>query len=297
MTTNHVNMTIGRILVPIDFSDNSLNACYFALHLAARTGAEIRLFHAFFNPMVDAMTFPDTYTYQSNMAEVFRELESIAGKEMKRFKKQLGRYAGLRNMEKVKIDDEIIAGQPGEEISNVINAYQPGIIIIGTRGHGEQGNEILGSVATKVIDSSGIPVLLVTRDASLKDEEIMKVLYITNFDDSDYKALQSLIEILSGYKIKIDCVHFNTGRNGQENLDKMEAMKKNLQQKYNKLSLECHVIQSDDILEGLDKFVENNDIDLIALTHRKRNFFYRILNPSLAKKLLFQTKRPVFVFN
>lgn len=297
MTTNNVNMTLERILVPIDFSDYSLNACYFALHLAAKTGAEIRLFHAFFNPMIDAMTFPDTYTYQSNMAEVFRELESNARNEMKRFIKQLERYAALRHLKNVTINDEIIAGQPGEEISNVIKTFQPGIIIIGTRGHGEQVNEVLGSVATKVIDSEGIPVLLVTRDASLKEEKLMKVLYITNFDDSDYKALQSLIEVLSGYMIRIDCVHFNTGKNDPENIEKMEDIKKNLQEKYNKILLECHVIQSDDILDGLDKFVESAGIDLIALTHRKRNFFYRILNPSLAKKLLFQTKRPVFVFN
>ncbi len=93
---------IERILVPIDFSDYSLNACFFALHLADRMDAEIKLFHAFFNPMVDAMTFPDTFTYQSNMAEIFQELEKNAGKEMKRFSKTLTRYAGLKNLKSFK---------------------------------------------------------------------------------------------------------------------------------------------------------------------------------------------------
>jgi hypothetical protein len=77
----------------------------------------------------------------------------------------------------------------------------------------------------------------------------------------------------------------------------MEAMKSKFMEKYHKVPLECHIIDSDDIIGGLNSFVESNEIDLISLTHKKRNMFYRLLNPSLAKKLLFQTKRPVFVFN
>jgi nucleotide-binding universal stress UspA family protein len=297
MTTNNAKKLIERILVPIDFSGYSLNACYFALHLSARTGAEVRLFHAFFNPMIDAMTFPDTYTYQSNMAEIFQELEQNARKEMERFSKKLERYAGIKNLKNVQVQTELIAGQPGEEIDNVIKSFSPGIIIIGTRGHGEQANEVLGSVAARVIDNPGTPVLLVTRDARLREEETIKVLYVTNFDESDYKAIQSLMAILSGYSISIACVHFNTGRNNLESFDKMEEMKKNFREKYDKVDLDCHIIESSDILSGLNDFVETHDIDLISLTHKKRNMFYRLLNPSLAKKLLFQTKRPVFVFN
>jgi hypothetical protein len=60
------------------------------------------------------------------------------------------------------------------------------------------------------------------------------------------------------------------------------------------IQLGCHSIENKDIIAGLDSFVENNDIDLIALTHKKRNMFYRIFNPSLAKKLLFKSKKTGF---
>jgi nucleotide-binding universal stress UspA family protein len=293
---NKENNQTGPILVPIDFSDYSLNACYFALHLAVRLNVQIKLFHAFFNPMIDAMTFPDAFTYQSNMADIFHELEENANKEMKRFTTRLKKYAKVKNLEDLTIQKEIIAGQPVEEITRVIKTFRPGIIIIGTRGHGEQANEVLGSVASRVIDTSGIPVLLVTRDASLKENKEIRVLYATNFDDSDYQSIQSLLKILSGLSIRIDCVHFSTAGNA-ENYNKMEEMKKHFIAGYGQLKLECHIIESEDILSGLNEFVENLDIDLIALTHKKRNLFYRLFNPSLAKKLLFQTKRPVFVFN
>lgn len=297
MHTNNKKNPIERILVPIDFSDYSLNACYFALHLSSRTDAEIRLFHAFFNPMIDAMAFPDAFTYQSNMAEIFQELENNARREMKKFSKKLKRYIKIKRLKEVKIETEVVAGQPGEEIDNIIKSFNPAIIIIGTRGHGDQANEVLGSVAARVIDTAGIPVLLVTRDASMKEEGEIKLLYATNFDESDYKAIESLTAILSAYTIRIECVHFNTNGGNEENREKMTEMKKYFINKEKNISLECHIIESKEILEDLNKFVETNDIELIALTHKKRNLFYRLFNPSLAKKLLFQTKRPVFVFN
>jgi len=288
---------IERILVPIDFSDYSLNACFFALHLASRNDEEILLFHVFFNPMIDAMAFPDAFTYQSNMAEIFKDLEQSAQNQMKDFLRRINNYARLKNLNEKNIRTELRAGQPGEEIDNIIKTYRPGIIAIGTRGHEEHGSEVLGSVAARVIDTAGTPVLLVTQDARLKEEGEIKLLYATDFDDSDYKSIKSLIKILSGYNIRILCVHFKTGSEKSNNSEKMNDMKSSFAKTNKKLSLECHIIESENILEGVNNFIEANDIELIALTHRKRNIFYRLFNPSLAKKLLFQTKRPVFVFN
>ena len=300
MGKNNEKGTINRILVPIDFSDYSLNACYFALHLSARHNSEIMLFHAFFNPMVDAMTFPDAFTYQSNMAEVFHELEQKARKEITQFAKKLKRYSKLKNLENITINTKVAAGQPSDEIESIIKSFKPGLVVIGTRGHGEKSTEILGSVANRVINIEGTPMLLVNQDASLNEDQQIKVLYTTNFDDSDYKAIISLSSILSYYSIRLECVHFSTStdkREHQDEMKKLDKMKNHFNELNTGISLKCHIIESKNILEALDEFVEDNDIQLIALTHRKRNLFYRLFNPSLAKKLLFQSKKPVFVFN
>jgi nucleotide-binding universal stress UspA family protein len=166
MDKNNEKRTINRILVPIDFSHYSLNACYFALHLAARHNSAIRLFHAFFNPMVDAMTFPDAFTYQSNMAEVFHELEHKARKEIILFPGNSKDIQSSKTLATVKIETMVAAGQPGDEIENAVKSYNPGLIVIGTRGHGEKSAEILGSVAARVIDGSGTPLLVVPGDAA-----------------------------------------------------------------------------------------------------------------------------------
>jgi nucleotide-binding universal stress UspA family protein len=300
MDKNNEKRRINRILVPIDFSDYSLNACYFALHLAARHNSGIMLFHAFFNPMVDAMTFPDAFTYQSNMAEVFHELEQNARKEINEFQGKLERYSRLKALGNIRIEEMVSAGQPGDEIENMIKSYKPDLVVIGTRGTGEKSAEMLGSVAGRVIDGTATPLLLVTRDAFLREDDIIRILYATNFDESDFRALDSLVNILAGYSIRLECVHFGVNPGSDErsaDQDKLLELKSRFGELHPEVSLGCHYIENKDIITGLDKFVEDNDIELIALTHKKRNLFFRLFKPSLAKKLLFQTKKPVFVFN
>ncbi|MDX9696647.1 MAG: DUF2007 domain-containing protein, partial [Bacteroidales bacterium] len=46
------NQGVQRILVPIDFSDYSVNACRYAIGLAEKLNAEIKLMHVYYNPVV-----------------------------------------------------------------------------------------------------------------------------------------------------------------------------------------------------------------------------------------------------
>ena len=80
---------VQRILVPIDFSDYSVNACRYAIGLAEKLNAEIKLMHVYYNPVVNSMPLTDTYYYQVNMDEVIREIEVKAKSNMEEFYKDL----------------------------------------------------------------------------------------------------------------------------------------------------------------------------------------------------------------
>ena len=58
---------IQKILVPIDFSDYSVNACRYAIGLAEKLNAEIKWMHVYYNPVVNSIPLTNTYNYQENM--------------------------------------------------------------------------------------------------------------------------------------------------------------------------------------------------------------------------------------
>jgi nucleotide-binding universal stress UspA family protein len=53
----------------------------------------------------------------------------------------------------------------------------------------------------------------------------------------------------------------------------------------------------ENILETLDKFIKEENIDIISLTTHKRNMISRLFNPSIARKMVFHSKTPLLVFH
>lgn len=289
-----------KILVAVDFSDYSLNACIYSLHLAAKLRAKIRLVHAFFNPMIDAMTFPDAFTYQSNMAEVYQELEKKAKAEMKIFIKKLKKYADEYNLGEISITKSLVAGRPYDELTEMTKKYKPGVIILGTRGQGRKPDEMIGSVTSKILESSSvnIPILVVPEDARIEKIDHVNILYATKFDDSDYEAIRKLMAVVSNLDVSFYCVHFSTGESsGKWNEAYMKEIKDYFAKTYRQYKIECSIIESEDVVAGMNNFIREKNIDIISLTHKKRTLLYRLFDPGFAKKLLFMTEKPVLIFH
>ena len=291
---------VERILVPVDFSDYSMNACVFSLHLAFVLKAKIKLFHAFFNPMIDAMTFPDAFTYQSNMAEVYQELEKKAKADMATFVKKLKKYAKEQNLGDISITKSLVAGQPYDEIISMIKSYKPGVVILGTRGEGKKPDEMIGGVTSKILESPviDIPILVVPQTAKINRIGHVNILYATNFDKTDYEAIRKLMAVVSNLEVSIYCVHFSTDeKNISLNKANMEELRNYFRQAYKQYTVECSIIESNDVIPAMENFIREKEIDIISITHKKRNMLYRLFNPGIAKKLLFRTDKPVLIFH
>ncbi len=60
--------------------------------------------------------------------------------------------------------------------------------------------------------------------------------------------------------------------------------------------LECGLLKTVDLQQGIEDFIKERKIDVMALTKHKRGFFERIFKPSITKKFLFQSHIPLLVF-
>jgi len=291
------NRSVQRILVPIDFSDYSVNACRYAIGLAEKLNAEIKLMHVYYNPVVNSMPLTDTYYYQVNMDEIIREIELRAKTNMEEFYRDLKEKIEMDNIQGVKLDYTLVRGIASEEIIAKSEEYKPDVIIIGTRGQGERENDLIGSVTSKIIEDTRVPVLVIPEDSLYQGVATINIMYTTNFDDSDYKALKKLIYIMSPFEFRLYCVHIGSEKNSAWDKAKMNTLKEKLYEQYADYEIECNLIQDEDFLKGMQEFIREKKIDIISLVTHKRSLISKLLNPSVARKVLFHTNIPFLVFH
>ncbi|MBI9054634.1 MAG: universal stress protein [Bacteroidales bacterium] len=289
--------SVQRILVPIDFSDYSVNACRYAIGLAEKLNAEIKLMHVYYNPVVNSMPLTDTYYYQVNMDEVIREIEVKAKTNMEEFYKDIKEKIEKDNIEGVKIDYTLVRGIASEEIIEKSKEYKPDVIIIGTRGKGERENDLIGSVTAKIIEDTKVPVLVIPEDSFYQGIATINILYTTNFDDSDYKALSKLMYILSPFDIRLYCVHIGTEETNVWDKVKMESLKDKLLKQYSDYEIECSLLKEEDFLTGIQNIIREKKIDILSMVTHKRSLITKLINPSVTRKVLFHTNIPFLVFH
>lgn len=285
---------IKRILVPVDFSVYSKNACEYALGIAERLKAEIMLFHSYYFNVAPMLTAAEPYTYQMTAEQSLAEIKEIAENNMNKFYNQLKSEISANNIEGVQLNYFQTHGIADEEIITYSKDYKPGVIIMGT-GSNEKNNDFLfGSVTSQVIEDADVPVLAIPKISHYKGVNKTNILYATNFDKSDTKAIRKLMTLVYLFDVKIYCVHIGKHKHDSVLMDNLEN---HFEKHYAGYDIECTLIESTNVLEELQHFVDEKNIDIVAMTTHKRNILTRIFNPSLTRKVLFHTHTPLLVFH
>lgn len=287
---------IRRILVPVDFSDYSKNACIYALELANIYKADLKILHVYYAPLIDLVPITDAYSIQVDMDINLREMEDQTKKALSDFVSQINEIALSKGYGDLKINYSMCEGIVEDEIVRMAQQYKPGIIVLGTKGKGKKQSDIIGSVVHRVLDNSRVPILAVPEGSSFKGmDSIKNIVYATTFDDSDFIAVRKLIAIVSAFDLKIHCVHISeSGKDPWDEL-KMGTLKDYFKKIHGSIAIECSFIQGDHPVDNLEAYCNTNKIDLIAVTSRKRGLLQRILNPEITKKLIRTSSLPLLL--
>ncbi len=287
---------IRRILVPVDFSEFSKNACLYAVRLAKKYNADLKILHVFYAPIVDLVPITDAYSIQVDMDINLREMEDQAKRNLVDFVSEIRETAANEGFGDIKISYSLREGIVEDEIAVMAKAYKPGIIVLGTKGKGEKQSDIIGSVVYRVLDKSKVPVLAIPGKTSMDTLDVKNIVYATDFDDSDYIAIRKLIAIVTAFDVKIHCVHISKSPEDKWDTARMDALKDYFSQISKSVPVECSFIKGDNPVTNLEAFCELNKIDVIAMNNRKRGLLQRMFNPGLAKKLIHSGSLPLLLF-
>ncbi len=293
----HKIQVIRRILVPVDFSDISFNACRFAVSVAAKYKAEVKLVHIFYNPAIDVSPYADHYSYQIKLVESLREIEKSARENMLKLENKLKTWCVKENLEKIRITAKLINGFSTDEILEYSKKYKPALIVMGTRGLTRDNYKAFGRVVSKVIENAEIPVLALPSGTIKTIGEIESLLYATDFDPSDYSALNRLIQMLAPFTIKIHCVHISFVEKKPWDSVKLDELKAHLLNEYQGTDITFNNMISDNFVNGLETYIRENKIQALAVTTHKRNLLEKIFSPSLSQKIYSETGKPLLVFH
>jgi nucleotide-binding universal stress UspA family protein len=146
-------MSIRKILVPVDFSEDSRRALDEAIGLAKVFGAGIHLLHCYPLDLSGAaraygVTTPESYVEKLHDAAV--EL--------------LSSWRSKVRAEKIDAEQTVSAHPPVSAIAALADEIGADLIVMGTRGRSGMKHLLLGSVAERTIRTARCPVLTVKSD-------------------------------------------------------------------------------------------------------------------------------------
>ena len=167
--------------------------------------------------------------------------------------------------------------------------------LMGTRGKSQKDIDLIGSVTAEVIERSRVPVLAIPENTPFKQfSEAKRIAFITNFDQRDLIAFDSLINNLKSFKFSVSLIHLSDVQNTWNEI-KLAGIKEYFQKQYPQLEIYYDVVKNDNLLSSLDSYIKSNHIDIITLTSYKRNIFSRLFNPGIARKMIFHSDTPLLV--
>ncbi|MDR1119380.1 MAG: universal stress protein [Dysgonamonadaceae bacterium] len=285
------------ILIPVDFSDYSLRACELGFNYAYKTGANIHIIHAYYTPIYPAsISIGDSFMYQTGNEEMSIEIFKKVQDEMKKLNQIIQEKISSGQWENVNYTDSLHEGLPEEEIIRISKELKPLMIIMGTRGKNQKDQELIGSVTAEVIERTHVPVFAIPENTPLrKFSQVRNVAFGTSFEQKDLISMDTLFNALRDDNISFYLFHITHNKQDTWNEIKLGGIKEYLSKQYPELKIHYDIIDGQDFVLNLEKFIRNNAIDVITLTTYHRNIFSRIFNPSMARRMLFHTDTPILV--
>lgn len=274
---------VKKILVPTDFSQDSLHALKAAAKLAKRYDAEIFLFHLIELPgiMIDGVN--EGVRSELPQAIYFMKL---AHQEFEKLMKSPF-LEGIKVYEKAEFHNGF------EDINTIVQKHEADLIVMGSHGKNGLPNIFIGSSTEKVVRNSKVPVLIIKKDhAKFK---LRNFVFASDFQDDNIGPIKSALAIAKREKSTVHLLFVNTPGSFQtteEIMEAYEAFAEKLGEELPRPTIYCDRT----IERGILNFSQLINADLIAIGTHGRKGLAHFFNGSISEDLMHHAKRPVMTF-
>ncbi len=287
-----------EILVPVDFSQASLNASFFALELAARFKNRIKFIHTYGFPEMRPVSFDDSDFLSGTLTAYIAEMRQEAEKKLAEMLVLVQDYITRNKLGEIPLSTAIINGLPDEITLYTAESENAALILMGISKKDVRIFEPIGKMASHIVEKAKCPVMIIPEDFVFKGiDQLKNVLYTTAFDETDFVAVKRLFKIVQQLNSSIHVLHISNADGNPWDTIKMEGLRDYFSKVYNSTNVHCEVIVSKDILQALDDYIAQKGINLITMVTHKRNLIWKLMNPNITLKILYHTQIPLMVFH
>ncbi|MCK6603007.1 MAG: universal stress protein [Bacteroidetes bacterium] len=278
-----------KILVPVDFSEQSLSVIRYALSVNGKTGGPVTVLYV--NEMTSLPFGSSSYPFGVvTFPELENEINDWARQEFLKLQDHLS--AG----EKKRTQLLILSGKASDVLVAKAAEDEYDLIVMATHSHGAMEKFFLGSTMERVIRISETPVLVLRDPSSVPAFPPEKILITTDYSPQSLAVAEEAADLLSLIASPVTLLAVESFEAGF--LDGMTDVRKatiNSRLTETGCRPEWVQIRSTDAVEGILDFIQSSKPGLVAMATHGRSGLSKILLGSTTESIIRQVKVPVLV--
>jgi nucleotide-binding universal stress UspA family protein len=269
-----------KILVPIDFSKPSEYAAKMAAKIAKKTNATVYLIHFIELPSgVIDIASSSTFSIPESMLYLRKTKEKVL-----EFKKSFF-------SEDSTVEYFIKLNSPFEGIKKYAEKINADLIIMGSKGHSEFEEIMIGSNTEKIVRSSRTPVIVIKKD--IKKFKLKNLVFASNFKKENKEVFRKFLDFANAFDSKVHLLKINTPSHFEITRNSIQKVKDFIKDFYlPKHSI--NVYNDTSVEKGIINFSREKKADLIALSTHGRSGISHLFTASVTKNLSKKALKPIF---
>ena len=268
-----------QIIVPTDFSASATSAMNYAVEMAKHIGASIHLYHVYQVPVA-----------VSDVPVVIvsvEELKKNAVEQLNYLKKGL-EHVNADNP--VTITTETVMGNTVDELEELCKRTKPFMVVMGSRGSTGMERILFGSTTLTAIKHLTCPVTVVPPGSSFKG--IKKIGFACDFKKVvETTPTQYIKQMMKEFGATLHVL--NVDYENKQFRPEVPEESLFLHTLLGDLDPQYHFIQNRDIEDGINKFAEENNLDLLITIPKKHTLLEALFRKSSTRQLVFESHVPV----
>ena len=265
------------ILIATDFSAASRNASLYGIALAHSLNAKVILFSAYHvpSPMPSLNLSVSTYGVMKDAEQKLEEEARI-----------------IMQDSTIPIEQIIEHDSAENGINNIAKEKNADFIVVGMKGSGKNLKKIFGSTASALLNSTGVPLIVVPEDAKFSSPNI--IVFASDIDiETDLHSLDILIKMIQLFKSKLYVV--KVVKNENEKWLAVADTSQVLRKAVEILGASFEYPVDTDITHALNEFIKKHNADMLVMMPHKHEWTELLFTKSETKDMIFHTHIPLLV--